>query len=1241
MNKNQDNSRRTWKKLLPNPWWLLMELALTEPIEDRMMKYFSPPKLDLSNSDLEEFQQREFEGYGPKTNKSVSEDISNEVRESLDALLVEELVLDDKLEKKTAFPTVAKIEFVRPKQQEKPVRKPVKYAEMYRENSLSSQTLKEFEWKDMLPLGEEPKEGKLLLADKSQVLLKVPIKNNMYSVDMKNIVPKESFTCLVAKATLDESMIWHRRLGHVNFKTINKLVKENLVRGLPTKCFENDQTCVACLKGKQQKASYNAPLEATHADFFGDEIEVDMSNITTIYLVPFTPNIRIYKDHSLDHVISDVQSGVQTRRMTKTTNEQGFISVVYEGKTHEDLHTCLFACFLSQEEPKRIAKALSDSAWVEAMQEELLQFKLQKVWVLVDLPKGKRAIGTKWVFRNKKDERGIVIRNKARLVAQGHTQEEGIDYDEVFAPVARIEAIRLFLAYASFMGFMVYQMDVKSAFLYGRIEEEDKYVADILRKFSFIYVRTTSTLMDTEKPLLKDSDGDIDDRIEMFIFTVCAYARFQVTPEVSHLHVVKMIFKYLNGQPKLGLWYLRDSSFDLVAYSDSDYAGASLDRKSTTGGCQFLGCRLISWQCKKQTMVATSSTEAEYVAAASCCGQGPVVQGEGSTHPVESHHTPTSAPSTSQPPISPTSRRTNRQESVVPQPRSPTQSSVADETASTGVDVSYGGAATTVTGLEAGQGSGNIDKTLTVPHDLPLPRVNTLGSDEGSMTLQELMVFCTTLSKKVDRLEIDLKQTKQLYGATYTRLIKKAKKLEKTVKSSQARRRAKIVVSNDEDDLEDPSIQGRKIDEIDQDPGISLVQHDAAIQGRYRHDMDFDFDFDTAKEVSTAEKDVRLTAEPVSTAGAAVTTSSVAVVRTVSPTRRVSTADDITMAKTLVYIRKSAAKDKEERQRIARVHEAASSFNVEQWEDIQARVKADEELAQRAKERRNKPPTQAQQRTYMSNYIKHMGGYTLQQLRGYSFDEIKTLFETTMRKVNTFVPIESEVDRAVPELAVGSSKTDAEEELDQESSKRQKIGESSELAEEPRVKEVDELSQEELQQMMIIVLELGMNVEALQTKYPIIDWEIYTGSTGRSSELEIILRLFEPNTDDKLWKLQKHIHDLTWRLYDSCGVHHVSTKKGIDIYMLVEKEYPLSRGTLTLMLVAKLLVDQDNEMSRELLRKILMQELKVFILSTAKPRVSTAQVTTASTNQLVLLEYASTASTNLRLLKDLRLLNED
>ncbi|GJU65796.1 putative ribonuclease H-like domain-containing protein [Tanacetum coccineum] len=380
---------------------------------------------------------------------------------------------------------------------------------------------------------------------------------------------------------------------------------------------------------------------------------------------------------------------------------------------------------------------------------------------MVDLPYGKRAIGTKWVYRNKKDERGIVVRNKARLVAQGYTQEEGIDYDEVFAPVARIEAIRLFLAYASFMNFVVYQMDVKSAFLYGKIEEEvyvcqppgfedpefpnrvykvekalyglhqaprawyetlstyllengfqrgtidktlfikkvkgdillvqiyvddiifgstkkelctefeklmhkkfqmssmgeltfflglqvmqkedgifisqDKYVDEILKKFGFSTMRIASTPIETSKPLLKDAEAeDVDVHLYRsmigslmyltssrpdIMFVVCACARFQVTPKVSHLHAVKRIFRYLKGQPKLGLWYPKDSPFDLEAYTDSDYAGASLDRKSTTGGCQFLGSRLISWQCKKQTIVANSTTKAEYVAVANCCGQ--------------------------------------------------------------------------------------------------------------------------------------------------------------------------------------------------------------------------------------------------------------------------------------------------------------------------------------------------------------------------------------------------------------------------------------------------------------------------------------------------------------------------------------------------------------------------------------------------------------------------------------------
>nr|GEW18250.1 putative ribonuclease H-like domain-containing protein [Tanacetum cinerariifolium] len=437
------------------------------------------------------------------------------------------------------------------------------------------------------------------LPDESQVLLRIPRENNMYNVNLKNIIPSGDLTCLFTKATLDESNLWHRRLAHVNFKTINKLVKGNLVRGLPTKVFENDHTYVACKQGKQHRAScktkpvssVDQPFFKLHMDLFGPTfvkslnkksyclvITDDFSRFTWVFFLTTkdetTPILKIFL------------TGLENQRSLKVKNNAE--DAAFDGKEHD---------FYVKKPESKVILSLSSNAsqflddldmpglediiyfddedvvdprWIEAIQEELLQFKMQKVWVLVDLPYGKRAIGTKWVYRNKKDERGIVIRNKARLVAQGHTQEEGIDYEEVFAPVARIEAIQLFLAYAFFMGFMVYQMDVKSAFLYETIEEK-------------VYVCQPSRFEDPDHP--------------------------------------DKIFRYLKGKPHLDLWYPKDSPFDLVAYSDSDYAGASLDRKSTSGGCQFLRCRLISWQCKKQTVVATSSTKAEYVAAASCCAQ--------------------------------------------------------------------------------------------------------------------------------------------------------------------------------------------------------------------------------------------------------------------------------------------------------------------------------------------------------------------------------------------------------------------------------------------------------------------------------------------------------------------------------------------------------------------------------------------------------------------------------------------
>nr|GEV59108.1 hypothetical protein [Tanacetum cinerariifolium] len=267
------------------------------------------------------------------------------------------------------------------------------------------------------------------------------------------------------------------------------------------------------------------------------------------------------------------------------------------------------------------------------------------------------------------------------------------------------------------------------------------------------------------------------------------------------------------------------------------------------------------------------------------------------------------------------------------------------------------------------------------------------------------------------------------------------------------------------------------------------------------------------------------------------------------------------------------------------------STGEDEWENIRERVEADEEVTQRlqaeekeqyceddrtkmlvdlinqrkkffaqqrAEAKRNKPMTQAQQRTYMSNYIKNMGSYTLKQLKKLPFEEIKELFEATMRRIQDFFPMERKSDKETDE--------------------------ASGLVQEQPVEKEKELSQEDLQQLMIIAPEQGMNIEALQVKYPIIDREIYTKDSR------------------KYWKIvrtgnhtETYMHDpLKWRLYDTCGVPHVSTESGHAIFMLVEKDYPLTKGLMTVMLVNKRQVDEFFEMENELLRKnfILANNLK-------------------------------------------------
>ncbi|GJR18059.1 putative ribonuclease H-like domain-containing protein [Tanacetum coccineum] len=788
------------------------------------------------------------------------------------------------------------------------------------------------------------------LTDESHVLLKVPRKNNMYSVDLKNIVPKGGLTCLFAKATSDESKLWHRRLGHINFKTMNKLVKGNLVRGLPSKLFENNQTCVACQKGKQHRASCKSktvssisqPLHMLHMDLFGPTfvkslmkkmyclvVTDDYSRFSWVFflatkdetsgiLKSFITGVENLIDQRVKVIRCDngtefknkemnqfcerkgikrefsvartpQQNGVAERKnrtlieaartmladsklpttfwaeavntacyvqnrvlVTKPHNKTpyelflgrkpalGFmrpfgcpVTILntidhlgkFDGKADEgffvgySINSKAFRVFNSRtriveenlhvqfsENTPNIAgsgpnwlfdidaltksmnykpvvagnqsngnagtKACDDAGKARMETVPGKDYILLPLWTAdppfsqssksspdagfkpsgddekkatkhvnaastnkviavggktsIEIPDDPNMpalkdynifdllsddqdngaevdmnnldttiqvipIPTNIIHKyhpfeqiigdlNSAPQTRIMVKNLEEygLVAQGYTQEEGIDYDEIFAPVAKIEAIRLFLAYASFKDFMVYQMDVKSAFLYGKIEEgvyvcqppgledpnvpdkvykiekelRDKgdillvqvYVDDIifgftkkllcnafeksmhekfqmssmgeltfflgLQKFGFTEVKTASTPMETQKLLLKDEDGEEVD-IHMYrsmigslmyltflrpdiMFAVCACARYQVNPKVSHLHAVKRIFRYLKGQPKLGLWYPKDSPFDLVAYTDSDYAGASLDRKSTTGGCQFLGCRLIS-----------------------------------------------------------------------------------------------------------------------------------------------------------------------------------------------------------------------------------------------------------------------------------------------------------------------------------------------------------------------------------------------------------------------------------------------------------------------------------------------------------------------------------------------------------------------------------------------------------------------------------------------------------------------
>ncbi|GJV03065.1 putative ribonuclease H-like domain-containing protein [Tanacetum coccineum] len=983
------------------------------------------------------------------------------------------------------------------------------------------------------------------------------------------------------------------------------------------------------------------------------------------------------------------------------------------------------------------------------------------------------------IYRNKKDERGIVVRNKARLDAKGYTQEERIDYDEVFALVARIEAIRLFLAYASFMRFIVYQMDVKSAFLYGTIEEEvyvcqppsfedpqfpnkvykvdkalyglhqaprawyetlstyliengfrrgiidktlfikkdkgdillvqvyvddiifgstkkslctkfeslthkkfhmsymgeltfflglqvkqkddgifisqDKYVADILKKFDFSSVKTASTPLETNKALIKDEEAeDVDVHLYRsmigslmyltasrpdIMFVVCACARFQVTPKTSHLHDVKRIFRYLKGQPKLGLWYPRDSPFDLEAFSDSDYAGASLDRKSTTGGCQFLGKRLISWQCKKQTIVANSTTEAEYVAAANCCGQVLWIQNQMLDYGFNFMNTKIYIDNESTICIvknlvfhSKTKHieirhhfiRDCYEKKLIQVIKIHTDHNVADlltkafdvssleyATSKTVISVtaeihgyceegcdhgadeavhkegsdSVERAITTDASLVATQDSDNIIRTQSTamsndplsqeigseghtsgsregsmkhtfelmdtvpptPYDSPLTGGYTPGSNEGRLKLKELMAICTKLSKQV----LDLDKEKDAQAMEILKLKQRVKKLERKRKSSisHPRRRIYMQVESSDDDLdeEDASKQGRESDKTK-----SMFQ-----------DSDFDVLDDDMEDgegetVHTATTRVSVISAPVTTTGVAISTAEPRTPPTTAATAFID--EDLTIAHTLIKMKEEKAKEKgvaikdvedsprlirsittlqplptidpKDKELAQRLHEeelaeldraqkerqkqeeATSAALAKEFDEIQARIDADHELAVRltheeqekytieerarllaefferrkkqlAAERveaiRNKPPTRTQVRNMMITYLKHMGKYTHQQLKHKNFDEVQKLYEREKKWIDEFKPIDDDSQQQAE-----STKKRARANYEEESSKKRKL-------------------------------------------------EEYNDAKKRSLEIGDLKTLFEPNEEDKTWKNQQDYNLISWRLFDWYG----------------------------------------------------------------------------------------------------------
>ncbi|GKA66243.1 putative ribonuclease H-like domain-containing protein, partial [Tanacetum coccineum] len=794
--------------------------------------------------------------------------------------------------------------------------------------------------------------------------------------------------------------------------------------------------------------------------------EADFNNMEPSIVVSPIPTTRIHSIHPKDQIIGDPKSAVQTRGMTKkSSGEQAMISYILKQQrtNHKNYQNCLFACFLSQLEPKKVTQALDDESWVEAMQEELLQFKLLNVWTLVDLPYGKRAIGTK--------------------------QEEGIDYDEVFTLVARIEVIRLFLAYASFMDFTMYQMDVKSAFLYGTIEEEveqrkdgiflsqDKYVCDILKKFGFSSVKSARTPMETRKTLSKDANGT-DVYVHLYrsmigslmyltsskpdiMFVVCACLRFQVQPKTSHMHAVNRIFRYLKGQPRCQ--FGQKSQLEWLSISCSRYRGLYTNEllrsfvvrdKLLELYLELQGYLINEGYADLVRMLVTLFILLMF-------------------HMIGLHHI-----------------TNGHQFTMVNRPRK------------------IGYSRNTTTGKEFSIRWGLGMDTGGSPR-----RQETMGVLLLRLGLREyLNSLMNHLSQKVTHLEVGERRWKQkllnstdnvpptpydspLTGGftTWEVLDWKNEKMLQVWKISTLKRRVKnwkdkrkSKTSHTQDKRTTEQVETSSLwNDVDIGGSIHTGERRSdKLKPMFKY-KDFEELDDHRKLLIKRRRQLMLlqwlvtVSAPISIAGVTISTDEP---RTSSTTTTAFDDEDATMAmaQTLIKMKEQKAKEKGSIKERQKQEEATNAALAEEFDEIQARIDADHELAVRLTHEEQEKYIIKERARLLAKLFKRrkkqLAAERAEAIRNKPPTRTQKLYQKEQKWIDDFKPMDDDSQQQAK-----STKMRPRADSEEESSKKQKL------------EEEDDAEKEELRASMDVVPrdDVAIDVESLATKYPIVDWKIH------------------------------------------------------------------------------------------------------------------------------------------------------